>query len=1109
MESLFGKTVNSVRKVDYMIDLSYGKKDWDMAAALREIIANAIDTKEAYSYKYEKGIATITDQGTGLPKKAFVMGASSKSDDATSIGQFGEGLKMCLVTALRYGNRVSIATVGYGVETEAVHSDEYGTDMMRIHFTDNAISTGTEIRVECTKEEYDRALEMFLQFRSGYKKLERSLYLPGGFLSILGLTTEERPNLLFSYDLNDKSLTNRDRNTVKTKKLKVEMERILSGIRNKETIRLFFEGLKEHPESEEYKITFTPKHADKWQETVADLYGDTAVFSTTSEADIKAVYMGLKVIPCPTKAVRKLLEEIGVKSSAQKTKRLAANKVQLKNEDENKITYPIARNYVEKWTVLDAGREILANALDASGQNADISYENGYFVINDTGTGISKKHFVIGNSNKADEQIGLFGEGLKLAALVMAREHRDMVIETIGYTYRPALEQSEEFGTEVFCIRYEKNVRKQGTAVRFKATKRETEKIKALFICFQEQKEPAYTTPEMELYEIPEGGKGEIYVNGLQTCETNSIYSYNVKDRNLVNSRDRNMVDEEKLNGLLTGFYNKVSDPAVIRKLLTAWQDNPLCREYSLIFEPELPMFWYNEVDNCFQNCCIASMGNWRNNFIAASAGYHILENVPPYILKVISNSLKTADEIAGEYGDSGIFLDNRILYPITDEYLPDWGMEDACTEFISNAVDTGKFVRADFEDGKVVIEDNGTGLKEQNFLIGNSSSNGIGKAIGAFGEGLKLACLVAARGNKDGVKIETTGFTATAKLQTDQRFHDAKLLCIGLEKTDTGRKGTRITFGASKTALAASKSRFLAMDKDKARIDDGIWEDKNGKNGIYVNGVRILSTNSIFSYNLTGVFMKQNLSRDRNSFKAMRDANRAVFSLLSDTSKDEVVKKVLTGLQAERYENTVFMENVHFISAKARKGWRKAAMELYPDQYLRGNASEELVLKAKDAGIKILEVDYWIGQILQCIGFPTVSEALKKQEKTEMSIIKPSELSPAERQRYDAMMEIAANEYGQAIAKKIKVAKNMPDTEEGHITLGMYSSFHDMIYLYHGLFGTKYTMSDLLGVMDHEYQHRASGAGDRSRGFENALTKRIGRLLEEKYNPADIKLAV
>lgn len=124
VRSLFHKEVSILSQVDYMIDLRYGQKDWDMSSALREVIANAIDTKSNYSYSWKDGIAVITDQGTGLPKSAFVMGASTKSSDVSSIGMFGEGLKMCIVTALRYGRKISIRTMGYGVEAESVHSGQ-------------------------------------------------------------------------------------------------------------------------------------------------------------------------------------------------------------------------------------------------------------------------------------------------------------------------------------------------------------------------------------------------------------------------------------------------------------------------------------------------------------------------------------------------------------------------------------------------------------------------------------------------------------------------------------------------------------------------------------------------------------------------------------------------------------------------------------------------------------------------------------------------------------------------------------------------------------------------------------------------------------------------
>lgn len=1096
--------VKSTKKVDYMIDLAYGKKDWDMSSALREIIANAIDTKSQYYYEYKNGIATIQDQGTGLPKKAFVMGSSSKASDETSIGQFGEGLKMCLVTALRYKKKVSISTVGYGVEAEAVHSDEYGTDMMRIYFTDLSIdkvdpnTSGTIIKVECDQEDYKKALEMFLQFRAGYKKLERNLYLPGGYLSILGLTTEERPNMLFSYDLKDKSLTNRDRNTVKTKKLKTEMEKILSGIRHKETVTLYLKGMKDNPEYEEYKIVFEPKYKEVWIAAIKELYGENAVFQTTPEADIKAVYKGMKVIPCPTKAVRKVLEAVEVKSSAQKTKNIKAKNIQL--QDANKITYPISRNYVEKWNILDAGREIIANALDASGQEASVKWENGTCIIEDKGSGISRKHFVIGNSQKHDEQIGLFGEGFKLAALVMARENRNMLIETAGFTYKPVLENSEEFGTEIFCIHYEENKRKQGTRVIFKATEKETGKMKAMFICFQDGCSPIYSTPELDIYPLNEKGKGVIYVNGLQTATMDTIYSYNIKDRRLVDTRDRNHVDDVKLSSLLTDFYNHVSDVEIIDRIMTAWQTSTLYKEYSLILNPEVPMFWYGEVDKCFPNCCIESMQNWRSNFVASQAGYKILKNIPPYILKVLSNSLKTADEIAEQYKGKGIGLGNRILYPITDEYLPNWSVEDACTELISNAIDTGKFLKAAYENGTVVIEDEGVGLRKENFLIGCSSSNKIGKAIGAFGEGLKLACLIISRNSSEGVNIETQDFSAHAYMSEDIEFH-AKILCIEISEAKNVRTGTKITFKASEAAIKNAKGRFLIFDEYKKEVADGIFENVSVP-GIYVNGIRIREAKALYTYNLTGSFAKNILSRDRKSFTNSYESLRMVFQLISEITKEELIETYITNVDMGLYESEVFFENVNYFSYGQKRRWLKIAKRVYPNAAVAYDKSNvELQLLAKDHGITILDVNYCIEKLLRAIGFPSIEDAIRESKKDEIEVIVPSKLNAKEKKRYDTMMEIAVSEYGTVIAKKIKIAKVL-NVSEKQITLGLYAPFQNTIYLYLGLLDeNRYAIEELLGTLDHEVQHFNTGADDRTREFEHALTNRIGVLLKDKYH--------
>lgn len=456
-KSLFGERVFKVLKTeDYLVDINYGQKDWTMVSALREVLANMLDTKSEYNFYYEDGVGTISDKGCGLPKQAFVIGASTKTNDNTSIGTYGEGLKMALITSLRNNRRISISTKGYGAEVTSIFSEEYNTSIMRVIFNDNSNDDGTSIKIECTEDEWEEAKDLFLQFKEGYHKLDNNLFLPGGYVSILGLKTEEKSNLLFSYDLNDKSITNRDRNTVKSKKLKDNMEKILNNLKNQKAIRMYFTGLEECPESEEFKIVLNPKNTDTWNAVISKMYGDKVVYSTAIESDIKATSKGYKVIKCATRHAQKTLSNLGLKSSKEVSRGIKSNVGVIEND---KITYPISKNYVEGWTYIDAGREILANAIDSSrdGQKAKIYYKDGYCVVSDNGIGIDKKNFVIGNSQKQNSEIGMFGEGLKLACLVMARENRDMSIETKGFNYSPMLEENEEFNTEIFCIKFVEN----------------------------------------------------------------------------------------------------------------------------------------------------------------------------------------------------------------------------------------------------------------------------------------------------------------------------------------------------------------------------------------------------------------------------------------------------------------------------------------------------------------------------------------------------------------------------------------------------------------------------------------------------------------------------
>ena len=92
------------------------------------------------------------------------------------------------------------------------------------------------------------------------------------------------------------------------------------------------------------------------------------------------------------------------------------------------MEYPISSNYVSAWTVQDATRELLQNAMD-SGEwrvEADGSLVN-------KGT-LRPEHFLLGCSEKtSSDAIGQFGEGLKLALLVLARNGYTVSINTLTF----------------------------------------------------------------------------------------------------------------------------------------------------------------------------------------------------------------------------------------------------------------------------------------------------------------------------------------------------------------------------------------------------------------------------------------------------------------------------------------------------------------------------------------------------------------------------------------------------------------------------------------------------------------------------------------------------
>jgi len=106
------------------------------------------------------------------------------------------------------------------------------------------------------------------------------------------------------------------------------------------------------------------------------------------------------------------------------------------------INYPITANYVSDWGLREALREIVQNALDAG--DMQIGRHNGddnHWVISNQGS-FDREVLLLGNSIKSDGAIGKYGEGMKLAMLVLARLGIAHYVEAGGVSYRGAFDLS-------------------------------------------------------------------------------------------------------------------------------------------------------------------------------------------------------------------------------------------------------------------------------------------------------------------------------------------------------------------------------------------------------------------------------------------------------------------------------------------------------------------------------------------------------------------------------------------------------------------------------------------------------------------------------------------
>lgn len=234
-----------------------------------------------------------------------------------------------------------------------------------------------------------------------------------------------------------------------------------------------------------------------------------------------------------------------------------------------KIELTIAPNYAPGWGIIEAVRELFQNALDQQTETPenemDWSYdgdEQKLIISNKTST-LTVNTLLLGATTKAGNvhTIGQFGEGYKIATLVLLRNNKQITFYNYGAKeiWKPRFVKSRKFGTGVLTFFIEKvsvwkTVPDANLTIEVSGITREEWENEIVPSNLHLQ----YGNPVVASSDYGDvlDQQGRVYVNGLYVCEYPPYkYGYNFKPEHIELDRDRKMVSDFDLKWAASRFW--------------------------------------------------------------------------------------------------------------------------------------------------------------------------------------------------------------------------------------------------------------------------------------------------------------------------------------------------------------------------------------------------------------------------------------------------------------------------------------------------------------------------------------------------------------------------
>lgn len=241
----------------------------------------------------------------------------------------------------------------------------------------------------------------------------------------------------------------------------------------------------------------------------------------------------------------------------------------------------VSPEYVPDWNLTSAIREIFQNALDQQtvNENNVCTWENtpqGEFRIKSKDSKLTKDTLLFGTSTKAKDvkTIGVFGEGYKLAMLVLCRLGKKVIINNYGENevWVPKIINSKRYKSQLLVVDIKKN--RFGSPpdnnLEFVVSGIEEKDLTDI------KKTNLHMRPPKKFIETSYGRilqdneyAGKVFINGLFVCDKSDfIYGYDAKPEFLTIGRDRNLIGDFDLSWLTSKMWSGSNSEGIVIDLL-------------------------------------------------------------------------------------------------------------------------------------------------------------------------------------------------------------------------------------------------------------------------------------------------------------------------------------------------------------------------------------------------------------------------------------------------------------------------------------------------------------------------------------------------------------